>query len=376
MKLLLITCFLFISINVHANTTEFRGIWVVTWEIFRDGKDGRFYSNEEIKKNIIKILDNIKLANLNNVMWQVRQGATSYYKSSFEPWGKHLNYKAPNFDPFLFAIDQAHERGLKIHAWINTFEARDTSLGTPAQLHPEWICRNKFNEIMPAKITLSPGMTEVKDYLKKIIFEIVNNYDLDGLHLDYIRWSEYPVGEDKSDEYVVGQYLFDLNHKYQVTPPDNFSTWGDWRRNQVTEFVKTIKKLIKRKKPAIVLSAAVIGKYNWGKWNGYYSAFQDSAKWYNENYIDLLIPMAYYEYSTDRLEKYLIKWNSFLQKKNKTKFILGIGSLVLRQRDSWDNHFSLMEVTRQTSWVNGVQFFSYDDWEIEDFFNDARDLFN
>ena len=62
MKLLLITCFLFISINVHANTSEFRGIWVVTWEIFRDGKDGRFYSNEEIKKNIIKILDNIKLA--------------------------------------------------------------------------------------------------------------------------------------------------------------------------------------------------------------------------------------------------------------------------------------------------------------------------
>ena len=74
--------------------------------------------------------------------------------------------------------------------------------------------------------------------------------------------------------------------------------------------------------------------------------------------------------------KYLIKWNSFLQKKNKAKFILGIGSLILRQRDSWDNHFSLMEVTRQTSWVNGVQFFSYDDWEIEDFFDDARDLFN
>lgn len=378
-----------ISPNFAANQ-DFRGIWVITWEIFREGKDGRFFSPSEIKNNIIQILDNTEKAKLNTVMWQVRQGGTSYYRSSYEPWGKHLNYQDPQFDPLSFAIKHAHQRGLRLHAWVNTFEARDSSPGTPANLHPEWICRNKENKIMPEKFTLSPGLAEVRHYLNKVILEIVQNYNIDGIHLDYIRWSEYPIDEEKNEnndfneDYVVGQYIYDVKNQNQNGPPNNANSWDQWRRDQVSYFVQKLNILIKLNKPHVKLSAAVIGKYNWGKWNGYHSVFQDSADWYNQGYVDLIIPMAYYQHTSEKLYRLLTdngqkSWSYWLNSNNKflTEFVVGIGSLMLRERDLWDNHFSLLMATRKISWVDGVQFFSYGDWQKMNYFEQAaRDLFN
>src|SRR5690606_8809687 len=134
--LFILSLLVFSNISSAAPFKEFRGIWVITWETYK--KDGQFLEGEALKERIREIFDNVEKAGLNAVMWQVRQGAAVYYPSSIEPWGKWLQHKSPGFDPLQFALNEAHKRNIELHAWINTFEARETIVGTAAIDHPEW----------------------------------------------------------------------------------------------------------------------------------------------------------------------------------------------------------------------------------------------
>ena len=129
-------------------------------------------------------MENHTQANMNAVIFQVRQGGTSYYESSYEPWGYYAGYSYPGYDPLEYAIEQAHERGLELHAWFNVFQTSSTHPGSPAAEHPEWVCRDQDGFTMDSYRSLSPGLSEVRDYTINVAMEIVNNYDIDGLHLD------------------------------------------------------------------------------------------------------------------------------------------------------------------------------------------------
>ena len=131
---------------------------------------------------------------MNAVLWQVRQGGTAYYKSSYEPWGYYAGYRYPGYDPLAYAIREAHKRGMEVHAWFNTFDASSTHDGAPSHEHPEWVCRDRDGNPMTSHRSLSPGLPEVRAYLVKVAMEIVRKYDIDGLHLDYVRWNEYTNG--------------------------------------------------------------------------------------------------------------------------------------------------------------------------------------
>ena len=147
---------------------EFRATWVITWEIYSPSA-----SESAIKANIRKILDNHVKANMNAVLWQVRQSGTSYYQSSYEPWGYYLGNRNPGFDPFAYAIEQAHARGLEVHAWVNCFHTSSMEPGAPAYEHPEWVCTNQDGEFMTSRRCLSPGLAEVRQYTVNVFREIV-----------------------------------------------------------------------------------------------------------------------------------------------------------------------------------------------------------
>ncbi|MBN2281804.1 MAG: family 10 glycosylhydrolase [Candidatus Marinimicrobia bacterium] len=384
MALITLSALLFASDN-----EEFRGTWVITWEHLSDSTVIR------------EILDNHVAANMNAVLYQVRQGGTAYYRSSFEPWGPYADYTDPGYDPLEFVIEEAHKRGLEVHAWFNTFQTSSTAAGTPAGDHPEWVCRDGNDQPMPAHRALSPALPEVRDYTLDVIMEIVNNYDIDGLHLDYVRWNEYTTSSVLSksvpeERMLDGQispvqlallettassnrYLYDYQHKYADGVPAGYATWEDFWRSSVTEMVMSIHDSIQLIKPHVRLSVAALGKYRWSGWQGYESVYQDAALWYNEGYIDQLMPMHYHWTNGAGFYSMLVgagteNWGYWLNDDSEVLFSVGPGSYLL-EGSLWKNHAQIVNEARRVDYVDGFQFFSYGSWEGHLYFEEAGHTF-
>ncbi len=379
---------IFLSINNHAysqllpraeSNSEFRGIWVITWEIFRH--QGAYLKGEELKKRIDTIMDNVKKGGLNAVIWQVRQGSTVYFPSQIEAWGKWTQYREPGFDPLAYAVKAAKLRNLEFHAWLNTFEAGDSSAVGMAKKHPEWVCRDSNGALPKRNFALSPGLPQVRAHIQSVVMELVNRYEVDGIHLDYIRWSEFPMGESDFPTNALPQFQFDTTHSSKNGIPTGFANWNEWRRAMVTTFVSELKQKLSAVPRPITLSVAAIGKYNWGGWNGYHLVHQDAALWFNQGFIDHLMPMNYSARTPEKLQADLEGncpscWKQYLQEGLAAgrKFSVGIGSYMLNTQDMWQNHQPLLEVVRRNEWVSGLQFFSYGDWEKRDYFSQAPEV--
>lgn len=377
MRILFILGFLFISQLAHAAPLkEFRGMWVITWEIYK--KDGEFLSGDELKARIVEIMDNSQAAGLNALLWQVRQGGAAYYPSNIEPWGKWVQHKDPGFDPLAFALAEAKKRNLELHAWINTFESRETIPGTPAMDHPDWVSRDDLDRPMPGAITLSPGLPAVRAHILSIVRELVVNYQLDGIHFDYIRWSEYAWSDFKE---LSPDFGYDSQHRFADGVPDGFLSWQDWRRHSVSQLVKQAGALAKSIRPSINISVAAVGKYDWGVWNGYHAVFQDVALWLKEGWIDQVMGMNYYWHTYQEMYDHLIGgcsdcWQRPLQAglDRGGRFTVGIGSLMMKQKGLWQEHPEVVRAIRQASYVSGFQFFSYGDFEEKNYFDEARNF--
>jgi len=379
---------------------EFRATWVITWEHISSSD-----TPEEGKSRIRDVLDDHVSANMNAVLFQVRQGGTAYYDSPFEPWGYYSGYANPGYDPLEYAIEQAHERGLELHAWFNTFQCSSTYPGSPSAEHPEWICRDQNGNPMTSYRALSPGLPAVREYTINVAMDIVNRYDIDGLHLDYVRWNEHsnglnnqylPSHEDElkrmdgiiSDDELnaihqrTGRYLYDVSHPYSSGVPNGFSSWEDWWRSSVTTFVQSLHDSIQTVKPYVRLSAAVLGKYNWSGWQGYGTVYQDGALWFNEGYVDQLTPMHYHWTNalgfTGMLENDCPDcWHSYIQPglNDGRLFTVGPGSYILDDYNVWSNHNSIINAVRGVNWANGFQFFSYGSWSYRDYWDEAKGSF-
>ena len=220
-----------------SRNTEFRSTWVITWDHIN-----RYENSGQNLYRLREIMDDHVDANMNAVIFQVRQGGTAYYESSYEPWGYYAGYQNPGYDPLAAAIEEAHSRGLELHAWFNVFQTSSTHDGSPAAEHPEWICRDQNGIPMSSYRSLSPGLEDVREYTINVAMEIVRNYDIDGLLLDYVRWNEHTNSErnnptvdqelerldgmiNKNEiEHLIsnmsGRYLYDYQHPYSAGVPD------------------------------------------------------------------------------------------------------------------------------------------------------------
>ena len=397
--LLLLLANLFASEN-----EEFRSLWVITWEHISASRTA-----EENKARVRTILDNMKMANMNAVLWQVRQGGTAYYNSSYEPWGYYAGNTYPGYDPLEYVIEEAHKRGMEVHAWFNVFQTSSLEPGAPAYEHPEWVCRDQDDNPMTSNRALSPGLAAVRDYTIDVAMEIVHNYDIDGLHLDYVRWNEYystaqskalakepsyeeqvslldgRISEDDAQRILQNQssrYLYDVEHPYSAGVPSGFATWDDWWRWSVTEFVKTLHDSVQAAKPWVRLSAAALGKYRWSGWQGYGTVYQDAALWYNEHYVDQLTPMHYHWTTASGFYDMLNgghsqSWIYYIQPgvDNQILYSVGPGSYILADNNVWGNHKSIVERCRDIDWVDGFQFFSYGSWSNYNYWEEAGSTF-
>lgn len=243
------------------------------------------------KRELTDILDRLQEANINTVIFQTRVRGNLIYPSTIETWSEPLSGKAgvsPGYDPLAFAIEECHKRGMEIHAWMVSVPLgsdkihKEQGEKSITRRNPK-ICK-KFRD----QWYLNPGHPEAKHYLASLVHELLTNYDVDGVHLDYIRYPDRPKNfPDAADFRKYGKGM----------------GRDEWRRNNITELVRAVYQEVKSLKPWVKVSSAPLGKYrdtrryrSYG-WNGYEAVYQEAQRWLHEGIQDMIFPMLYYRHN-------------------------------------------------------------------------------
>ena len=249
---------------------EVRAVWLTTLQ----GLDWpRTFLPEQQKRDLIRILDQYQQANINTVLLQTRVRGTTIYPSAIEPWDPCLtntNGKSPGYDPLQFCINECHKRGMECHAWIVTIPIGKANYYGCQQLRKKYPRRIvKVGE----EYYMNPELPETGDYIAGICREVTRRYDIDGIHLDYIRYPE--------------------TWKFKYSREQG--------RQNITSIVRKIYRAVKGEKPWVKLSCSPIGKYDdlsrfrSNGWNAYSAVCQDAQGWLREGLMDALFPMMYFQ---------------------------------------------------------------------------------
>lgn len=279
---------------------DFRGAWLSTvWAI--DWPSHRDITEEAVKSQKVElrnILTNYEKCNINACYFQVRGMSDAMYDSKYEPWSQYLTGKrglAPTYDPFQYLIDEAHARGIEVHAWINpyryaTSEENYGRLATDySNTHPDWLINCGGIHI------LNPGLPAVREQIVNIVVDILEKYDVDGIVFD-----DYFYQSGMLDEYDDALYA-----KYN---PDSLER-GDWRRRQVNLMVQDVYNAIKARKPwcrfgispagVAASSKAIADKYgitpcpSGSDWQ-YNQIYAEPVQWLVDQSIDYISPQVYW----------------------------------------------------------------------------------
>lgn len=281
--------------EVFTGKREARGVWFSRFE----------YANIDSTKSkarITEIFEKARTAKFNMIFFQVRGTGDAYYKSQYEPWAESLTGtlgKDPGWDPLEYAVHEAHHLGLELHVWINTFTIwsgkkppMESSPRSAYLAHPEWLVCDMNGMPMPLNdhyVNISPGVPEARKYVVDVALDIVNKYDVDGVHFDYVRYPEdSPKLGYSHDSISVARFNSAEGN------PDKLD-WENWQREQINQFVFSAYNAITERKPWVKVSASVIGKYSGSGWTAYGSVYQDVRRWMELGKIDFVVPMVYWE---------------------------------------------------------------------------------
>jgi uncharacterized lipoprotein YddW (UPF0748 family) len=315
--------FLFAPSIANATATqEVRALWVVRTTLT---------SPEKIRQMVNAAADN----GFNTLIVQVRGRGDAYYKSRVEPRAVELKDQPPEFDPLAFTLSEAHKRGLKVHAWLNTslLANLDALPADPSHVynkHPEWLAvpkavagelyrmspsdaayRQKIVEWSKANrgelegVYTGPANPKVRDHIYKIWMDVMKHYPVDGLHFDYVRFASPDFDYSRTslaqfEKWLRPQLTKDEWRELKTTlkqdplaAAEKFpAKFSDFQRAQVTALVEQIYRAVKKRNPGVLVSAAVFANDE----NAYTRRFQDWRRWLQMGILDVACPMAY---STD-----------------------------------------------------------------------------
>lgn len=285
---------------------EFRGAWIQC-------VNGQFQgmSTSAMQNALTTHLDALQKAGANAVIFQVRPECDALYPSPYEPWSRFLTgtqgrAPQPYWDPLQWMIDQCHKRGMELHAWINPYRAK--TKGTTA-LAPSHIAVKKPNLVFEydGLYILNPGIDENRDYICRVVADIVRRYDIDGLHMDDYFYPYPAAGATIPDQDLFAQ------------KSNGISNIGDWRRYNVNLFVKQLHDTIANIKPWVKFGVSPFGIYrnkkndiNGSDTNGlqnYDDLYADVLLWINNGWVDYCVPQLYWQIGHPTADyKVLINW--------------------------------------------------------------------
>ena len=247
------------------------------------------------KEELVDILDKLKAANFNTVLFQTRTRGDVLYPSSIEPFNSILTGKVggnPGYDPLAFAIEECHKRNMELHAWINPYRAKTKGTGALSPMHPYSKNPELFVQYA-GQLYFDPGLPESRKYICKIVRDIVTRYDVDAIHMDDYFYPYPNPGEEFPDNVSFAAY------------GRGFTRRADWRRDNVNVLIKEIHETVRECKPWVKFGVSPFGIYrnkkndpNGSETNGlqnYDDLYADVLLWVNNGWVDYNIPQIYWE---------------------------------------------------------------------------------
>ncbi|MEZ4525012.1 MAG: family 10 glycosylhydrolase [Desulfobacterales bacterium] len=273
-------------------TREFRAVWISYLDWPRKETDPL-----RQQQQLRQMLDGLQALHINAVIFHVRVECDAYYPTSLAPWARFLTGQQgrdPGYDPLGFAVSEAHKRGMELHAWLNPYRARmsqkcgsSSSAGHVTRTRPDWIL--SFRWAGSCYEMLDPGIPEVRDHLVRAVREIVEKYDVDGIHFDDMFYP-YPVSGFPG----VQNEDFATFRKYGAG-----RSIGDWRRHNVNELVKAVNADIKSAKPHVRFGISPFGIRKSGEaeqgMDAYQRIYCDALAWLDDRSVDYLAPQLYWK---------------------------------------------------------------------------------
>lgn len=326
---------------------QLRGVWIATvnngdWPSRRD------LTVDQQKQELTAILDKVVSLHLNAVFFQVRPMADAFYPSEHEPWSQFLTGtlgKAPDpmWDPLAFAVEEAHKRGLELHAWFNPFRAHRPEGDVAAR-----VVRNNPQDVHDYGrfVWLDPGSEGVRRESLEVIADVVRRYDVDGVHLDDYFYP-YPEKDVSGNE---------------VDFPDD-ATWqayratggtmsrDEWRRDNINRFVRDMYTTVKGIKPQVEVGISPFGIWRPRHprqiqgFDAYAKIYADSKLWLQNGWVDYLAPQLYWP--IDKREQSfpaLLRWWTRQDTRSKG-IVAGIGAY--RVATGRPNSVTAEEIGRQ-----------------------------
>jgi len=283
---------------------------------------------------LIAKLDKLKTLGINTVFFQVKPDGTALWRSKILPWSDMLTGKIgddPGYDPLQFMLDEAHKRGMKVHAWFNPYRvAVNTKPSTVAELnrtlslrpasvfvlHPDWI------RTAGDRYVLDPGIPDARDWITSIVAEVVSRYPVDGVQFDDYFYAETP-----------GSALNDAQ---------SFKTWGqgfsskaDWRRHNTQLLIEQVSRTIKQLKPEVEFGVSPAGVWRNLSWDpagsdtrgaaAYDEAYADTRRWVQQGLLDYIAPQLYWPFARQAARyDVLARWWANVVRPTHTRLYIGV----------------------------------------------------
>ncbi len=367
------------------NKQSVRGVWVSTVANIDVPKG---LPENEYKAYLTKMIENIASYNINTIIFQVRPNNDAFYPSKLNPWSRYITGeegKDPGFDVLKYVIDEAKKHDIKVHAWMNPYRVSQASLdqlNMTKEEYLETLAPNNFARLHPEhtildganKIILSPSHPEVIDFVTKTIMEVVDNYDVEGVHIDDYFYPYAKIPEEREQE----DYL-----KYRL---DESQCFDDFRRMNVNKMIKSIhdglknsfsknnKKVLFGISPFAIYrtnSAIIEGGWERGSYNAagalqcYSELYSDVYLWMKENWIDYVVPQVYFPFERKDVTYHdLTKWWSDICNETHTTLYIGMGLYQMGSNEVWQNPNEIENQLRFNCNFNniaGTIFFTYHD---------------
>lgn len=306
------------AIDIPETEREMRAVWIATVSNI-DWPSEPGLTTAQQKAELRAMFDRIEMLNMNTVIFQVRPATDALYKSEFEPWSEYLTGEQgkkpdPYYDPLEFAIEEAHRRGLELHAWINPFRSKHPSAQSDlaenhlSKTHPHLV-REYGNHLW-----MDPGHPESHDWSMKVIRDIVERYDVDAIHIDDYF---YPYRERDENEELI-DFPDSTTYAKYVEEHGEIDR-DDWRRQNVDTFIERMHNEIKEVDPEVRFGISPIGLWQPDEqgddiegFNAYHEIYADSRKWFAEGWLDYFTPQLYWptEQEGQRYDVLLDWWDA------------------------------------------------------------------
>tara|TARA_Y100000310_G_scaffold298116_1_gene331739 strand:- start:9789 stop:11561 length:1773 start_codon:yes stop_codon:yes gene_type:complete len=342
---------------------EGRGVWVVRNEL-------------NSPQNIDNVVNSAAKAGFNTLFVQVRGRGDAYYQSATEPCATSLTDQPKSFDPLQRFIERGHARGLEIHAWLNAGYVWNTDELPDDPKHivrrrPDFVMVNRSGKSMLDYTTeefqaqysegrfLSLAAPEVQDYLVGVYLEVVEKYDVDGIHFDFIRYPSRGV-QVKYDLDYNPLVIAAFEKEYGFDPRDvkigsvRFETWLEWQRQRIGHLVGRIREDVHTRRPGTRVSAAVLSRFHLGR----HQALQDWIGWLRRREIDSVCLMSYGS------DNDLVVQEGLLAQENRGKGTVWVG---MGTRGDIEHIINRIAKVREVVAPEGIMFFpwgSFDEAEL------------